>query len=285
MFHILSAWVKAAPIDNNVEVGKSLVSHIKLSLIEPEYLNNQVKKCGFVDLKYVQDAQEEIQLMLANQSIDDKERVIIENAGHTVVNGTYVRMEEDIGLGDEEIVFVREAEDELDQDLGLYLWNGQWAISSCVDYSNIFYTCGVLDTKKTCSSRLKPPKSGWKPVSGCEPPPICTWKPGKGDNKSKLAESRLAPTLDELKGSTSKSIVPAISDVAKGDHAEYTNLTLSEMMNLPTDEEFECFDYEFEGDDEVEAHLGGNQKRDRRMLLSRAAGSAAGGRRISVEET
>lgn len=199
MFHILHTWVKHD--EYHIETGKALVSNINLSYINTDYLKNVVKKCGFVQLADVERALEDIEEMLANQSPDQKEHVLVEGAGNDDINGIYVRMDEDIGLGEEEVVFVKEAqEDELDcPDYGLYLHGSTWAITSCVDYSNILYS---FESSSEGSSSTpphalqKPPQSGWEAIGGIHPPPYCTWNPSKeNDGKSRGDKGYVAPDL------------------------------------------------------------------------------------------
>ena len=239
MFLILNSWVHLAPgtKEKKVEIGKTILPHIRLSFIEQELLKHHVRKCEFVSTKDVDDALEEIELMLANQSPEDLERVVVEGAGNDEINGLYVRVEDDIGLEYEEYMFVKEAQEEEDfSDFGLYLWKGTWYISSCVDYSNIFYSSTERRKSRRQSnkfSRPKPPKSGWKNVSGLKPAPLCTWKPSKDEEHTK-PNQMLAPTIDELKeGGRGKA------NSTCTDHAARRSLTLSMMMNLPVDGDFE----------------------------------------------
>jgi len=136
MFHILNTWVKQ-DVDNNIETGKELVSNINLAYIKSDYLNNIVRKCGFVETSIIEKALRDIEEMLENQSPDEKEHVLVEGAGNKDINGIYVRMDEDIGLGEEEVMYVKEAQDDDDAgygaDYGLYLLRSTWAITSCVE--------------------------------------------------------------------------------------------------------------------------------------------------------
>lgn len=245
MFNVLSTWVKQD--EDNVETGKTLVSNINLSYIKTDYLKHVVKKCSFVDLSDVEVALKEIEEMLANQSPDEKEHVLVEGAGKDEVNGIYVRMEEDIGLGGEEVMFIKEAqEDEYFPDYGLYLLRSTWSITSCVDYSNILYSCEVEEG--ATSRRHQAPKHGWETIGGGDPPPICTWNPSKDDAKTP-GKVYVAPNLT---GSGTNNIkgLSSYTDIANGDHDDgCKRLSLMSMLNLPTDEGHEDDDYHDDNDD------------------------------------
>lgn len=235
MFHILNSWVKQD--DDNIETGKSLVSNIHLSYIKTDYINSVVRSCGFVALSDVEAALKEIEEFLATQSPDEKEHVLVESAGNDKINGIYVRMDSDIGLGGEEVMFVKEAhEDDYGPDYGLYLLRSTWAITSCVDYSNILYSFELTGMSDSSHPLHQPPKLGWKADGGSHPAPLCTWKPAR-EAKHK---SYVAPNLADL-GKKKKNIC----DMADGDHDEGMNrrMTLRTMLNLPTDEGHEDDDY------------------------------------------
>ena len=242
MFHILNTWVKQ-DLEGNIETGKALVSNINLAYIKTDYLNNIVRKCGFVEASDVQNALKEIEEMLANQSPDEKEHVLVEGAGNDAVNGIYVRMDEDIGMGEEEVMFIKEApEDDYScSDYGLYLLRSTWAITPCVDYSNILYSCDVKQSTSS-TSHSRPPKSGWVSASSADPPPTCTWNPSKDSSNTKAnGKGYVAPNLADVGRNNRR-----LSDVANGDHCEGSlvrRLTLRTMINLPTDEDFEDDDY------------------------------------------
>lgn len=234
MFNILNTWVKHN--EEHIETGKLLISNIKLSHIKPDYLNSVVRKCGFVEPSAVDDALREIDEMLANLSPEEMEHVLVEGAGDEVVNGIYVRMEEDIGLGDDDIVFVKEAEEgEYVPDYGLFRHKSRWAITSCVDYSSLLYMCEVPEGDP--SALYRAPTSGWKAVGGSDPAPICKWNPSKDDSNT-TAVGYVAPAL---MGTTEKSI----NDIAQGDHDDGSGrrYTLFTMCMLPSDEGHENEDY------------------------------------------
>jgi len=242
MFHILNTWVKQ-DVDNNIETGKELVSNINLAYIKSDYLNNIVRKCGFVETSIIEKALRDIEEMLENQSPDEKEHVLVEGAGNKDINGIYVRMDEDIGLGEEEVMYVKEAQDDDDAgygaDYGLYLLRSTWAITSCVDYSNVLYSCKVGEKSSTNPSRA--PKDGWKAVNANDPPPSCTWSPGKEFREAPSGKGYVAPNLADA-GKNKKRL----TDISNGDHCEGSlvrRLTLRTLCNLPTDEDFEEDDY------------------------------------------
>lgn len=243
MFHILFTWVKEGPgkREDKLSVAKALVSNIQLSLMDSKYLNSRVRHCGFVDESAVNEAIKEIEDHLANLSPEDQEHVLVMGAGTVAVNGIYVRMEEDIGLGDEEAVFIKEAsEDQNDGDYGLYLWKDSWAISPCVDYSNVLYSRHAENSRGW--DRLKPPVENWKAESGKSPVPTCQWKAGiseEGDDANYVAP-RLSVTLNTFDMATIKQ---SVSDVTNGDHADTKEFSLDDMLHLPTDQNFEDGDY------------------------------------------
>eukprot|EP00584_Thalassiosira_punctigera_P004372 CAMPEP_0172535028 /NCGR_PEP_ID=MMETSP1067-20121228/7195_1 /TAXON_ID=265564 ORGANISM="Thalassiosira punctigera, Strain Tpunct2005C2" /NCGR_SAMPLE_ID=MMETSP1067 /ASSEMBLY_ACC=CAM_ASM_000444 /LENGTH=758 /DNA_ID=CAMNT_0013319917 /DNA_START=197 /DNA_END=2473 /DNA_ORIENTATION=- len=240
MFHVLNSWVKQDE-DCNKEAGRALVPNINLSYIKTDYLNNVVRKCGFVDVSDVEVALKEIEENLANQPPDEKEHVFVEGAGEPDINGIYVRMEEDIGLGVDEMVFIKECQEDEDYcpDYGLYLMKMTWAITPLVDYSSILYSCEVSGSSST---RNKVPSQGWETDRGKYPPPTCTWKASKDapmDNKGYVAPNLKASVAEKK-----------LLDVADWDHDEgKTRISLTTMLNLPTDEGHENDDYHDDIDD------------------------------------
>lgn len=247
MFHILNTWVKQD--EENIDVGKKLVSNIMLSFIKTDYLNNTVRKCGFVEFPAVQEALRDIEERLANQSPDEMEHVLVSGAGNNEINGTYVRMCEDIGLEDEEVMYVKEApEDEYGPDYGLYLLRSTWSITTCIDYSNILYTCEASENAFTL--RHVPPKCGWTAVNCAEPAPLCTWSKEKEEGRYSTSSNRsggskgyIAPNLAD--GGNNKNAVLSSKILENGDHDEgkRKRYTLRTMLNLPTDEDYEDADY------------------------------------------
>ena len=248
MFYILFHWVREGPgeREDKLRVAKALVSNIQLTLLDTKYLNSRVRYCGFVDASAVNEAIKEIENHIANLSPEEQEHVLVTGAGAEAVNGIYVRMEEDIGLGDEEAVFIKEAsEDEIGGDYGLYLWKDSWAISPCVDYSNVLYS--RYADKKRGWDRLKPSADKWKVESGQSPAPACQWNAGVDESKGNA--NYVAPRLSVLisPGTATfdmKKMAGSIGDITDGDHDEGTKeLSLDDMLNLPTDQDFEGGDY------------------------------------------
>mmetsp|Transcript_23956 Transcript_23956/g.50328 ORF Transcript_23956/g.50328 Transcript_23956/m.50328 type:complete len:912 (+) Transcript_23956:68-2803(+) len=235
MFMILNSWVHLAKFEKSqkIDLGRKLMQNIQLCFIEPTHLTNYVKKCEFVSAEAVDTALTDIEFMMANLNPEDLERVEVEGAGEEDINGLYVRMEEDIGLGEEEILFVKEAnEEEFGLDYGLYLWKGVWSISSCVDYSSILYTREVEERRSAMKCvKSKPPKWGWKCAGGSEPAPSCTWKPRKAEDRMRSSHSGMAPSIDKMKDEGVKA--------TNADRSKRASITLSMMCDLPIDEDFE----------------------------------------------
>eukprot|EP00579_Thalassiosira_antarctica_P008185 CAMPEP_0201901438 /NCGR_PEP_ID=MMETSP0902-20130614/54273_1 /ASSEMBLY_ACC=CAM_ASM_000551 /TAXON_ID=420261 /ORGANISM="Thalassiosira antarctica, Strain CCMP982" /LENGTH=699 /DNA_ID=CAMNT_0048435369 /DNA_START=73 /DNA_END=2172 /DNA_ORIENTATION=- len=248
MWRILNLWVKKAPgiEDAKIACARSLVSHIQLVFIDPIQLNYQIKKCGFVDPSDVEKALKEIELMLENESPDDKERVIVEGAGDDRVNGVYVLADEDIGLKTDEVMFLKEGEEDEDfsTDFGLYRWGETWGISNCTDYFNLLYSCEVSRHKG--HSHRKPPKWGWKCEGGQEKAPTCTWKPSKEEENMDVTKLGIAPALSELKKEKKKAIRMSVMNArSHNGHALTSSFTLSQMMSLPEDEDYSKEDHKY----------------------------------------
>lgn len=245
MFHILFSWTQVGPgsKEDRINVAKGLVVNVQLTLLDAKYLNTRVRYCGFVDASVVNDAIKEIEDHLANLSPEEQEHVVVTGAGIDAVNGMYVRMEEDIGLEDEEAVFIKEAsEDEIGGDYGLYLWRDSWAISPCVDYSNILYSHQSEIASKGWD-RLKPPAEDWRAESGTLPAPVCEWKAAAAE-EPKEGANYVAPRLSIHQNAFDvKKLTSSIQDIDDGDHAEKKELNLDDMLNLPTDQDFEDDDY------------------------------------------
>lgn len=236
MFSILNKWVMHDE-EGNLEKGRALVSNIDLACVQADYLKNTVRRCKFVDGADVNAALKEIEETLANLSPDEQEHVLVEGAGKADINGIYVRMKEDIGLGENEIVYVKECgeDEEYCPDYGLYLMHGTWAITPCVDYSNYLYKCEV--DEDFSPSRNQAPAAGWETDGGVDPPPRCTWNASKEDTNDP-SKKNIAPSLMDAK------IKKSVMDSEMGDHDEGTReMSLSSMCNLPTDEGHEDDDY------------------------------------------
>ncbi|KAL7535554.1 hypothetical protein ACHAWF_005203 [Thalassiosira exigua] len=171
MWRLLNAWVKGAPgvEDDKLATARSLMANIDLTFIDYDKLKYQVKKCGFVDPSDVEEALKQIEFLLENESPDDKERVIVEGAGDDTVNGIYCLADEDIGLKKDEVMFIKEGDQNGgfgSGDFGLFRWGDVWGIANCMDYFNVLYSCEVMRHKG--HSLQKPPKWGWKCVGGAE---------------------------------------------------------------------------------------------------------------------
>lgn len=197
IFQILRSWVKEADGSHEEKVlaARSLVRHIDFSLISPSALKHQVECCEFVEKSHVDAALQEIELRLSNRSPDELEHVVVSGAGNPNVNGIYVRMEEDIGLDADDILFVKEAEEyENCPDFGLFRHRNMWTIACCTDYSNALYFCEVESDNKT-SNRGITPMLGWRVASGSEPAPECHWFASK-DEKKRIGSGD-APNLED----------------------------------------------------------------------------------------
>mmetsp|Transcript_22243 Transcript_22243/g.48264 ORF Transcript_22243/g.48264 Transcript_22243/m.48264 type:complete len:318 (+) Transcript_22243:160-1113(+) len=242
---ILNSWVKSAPGTKEAKLAsaKSLSSHIQLVFIDPLQLKTHVKKCGFIDPKAVEEAMKEIKVMLENDTSEDMERVIVEGAGDERVNGVYVLADTEVGLKTDEVMFLKEGDGDGDEDddsegFGLFLWGDTWGIASSMEYFNILYSCDVCVRKG--HSRHKPPKWGWKCDGGAEAAPICTWKPSKGEENSCSSKLGDAPALTNLTLEKESSG----SEMQRNTHshcgnAMATSLTLSQMMALPEDADYD----------------------------------------------
>ena len=245
MFHILFTWIREGPgeREDRLRIAKSLVSNIQLTLIDVKYLNTRVRYSGFVEASAVDDAIDKIEEHRANLSPEEQEHVLVTGAGTESVNGIYVRVEEDIGLEGDEAVFVKEApEDMIASDYGLYLWKDSWAISPCVDYSRVLYSCYAEN--KRGWERLRPSSNDWTTVDGASPAPTCEWNAGA--NASDGKEQYIAPRLSANSGSLNMNVRDlecSLNDITDGDYAGAKEFSLDDMMNLPTDEDFEGSDY------------------------------------------
>ena len=226
MFNMLAKWVRQDK--DNIEAGKTLAVHLQLCYLKPDHLKYVVKKCGFVEPAAVDAALQEIEEALANESPEDKEHVQVTGAGQDGVDGVYVRLHEDIGMEEMEVTFVKEAaeEDDYGPDYSLFLRKSAWALTLSADSSNVLYSCKV----PLGLSLPRPPEYGWQAGAGAEPAPTCVWSPSKAER----GKDYVAPNLQ---GSNTSA-----KSVDNGDHAEGCSpqgLTLSAMMALPVDEDFD----------------------------------------------
>ena len=239
MFKILKSW--AGPTDEGKrEVAQRLSKHIELKFIDPELLTSQVKDSGYFSEKELNEAVKLIQDSLANRDPCEMERVLVEGAGSEVVNGIYCRVEDEMGMGEEEILFVKEAEDGY-SDVGLYLWGTRWYLAFCSDYSNCFYSCE--DPPDKSSTELVPANKWALQYGGQDPPPYCTYLPNTrmGRTSSSSAGSGkklLAPNLEEMMDPTiAEKRRSGYFDKRTDDVIEKRTMTLEQMMNLPEDRE------------------------------------------------
>ena len=176
MWRILNLWVMSAQgsEDDKIATARSLVvSHIQLVFIAPEQLKYQVKKCSYVDPTDVEEAIKEIEVMLENDSPDEKERVIVEGAGDDKVNGVYVLADDNIGLKKDEVMFLKEGDEDeaFSSDFGLFQWGESWGIANCADFFNLLYSCAIIEGKG--HTHRRPPKYGWVCVGGAIPGEKC----------------------------------------------------------------------------------------------------------------
>jgi hypothetical protein len=196
---------------------------------------------------------------------------LVEGAGDDAVNGVYVRMEEDIGLENNvDVMFVKEArEGECISDYGMYRRHSTWAITSCVDHSNILYSCEVPEGDP--SALYRAPYLGWMAVGSSYPAPTCTWNPGKHNSKT-AAEGFVAPNLVEAKKKS-------IEDINQGDHDDgCRRYSLETMLMLPSDEGHENNDYHSDFDDScMSFNLSASSKR---LMAKKSKGT----RRLRVDD-
>lgn len=231
MFNILSEWVKQD--ECNLEVGKRLVCNINLCYMKPNHLKFVVKKCGFVAAAAVDAALQEIEEALDNESLDDKEYVLVTGAGDEPVNGTYVRQYEDIGMVGGDVVFVKEGaeDDAFAPDHHLFRRRSTWAITLAVDSSQALYSREVPEGAITD----RPPEQGWRAVAGRGLPPTCEWVPTAAD-QGKLF---VAPNVASLGVAT----VRQSGDWEDHDEGRRDPFTMSMVCTLPWDEGHEDEDY------------------------------------------
>jgi len=236
MFTILKSWVKA-DTKARMTVAQRLSQHIELKFIDTELLMNQVKASGYFAEKDIIEAVKLINDSMADRDPSEMERVLVEGAGTEIVNGIYCRVaaEDEMGMSEEEILFVKEADDGY-SDLGLYLWGTTWNIAMCADYSNCFYTCEDPINK---SSAELVPRSNWEvQFRGANPPPCCTYLPitRMGRMNGSSEKGLIAPNLEEM-------MDPTIAEKRRSQYFDRTNqetiekriMTLEQMMNLPED--------------------------------------------------
>jgi len=234
MFKILNAWAYSNP-EERVPVARRLSDHIELKFIEQDLLETQVRPSTYFTDKKITEAVNLIKNSLADRDPSEMERVLVEGAGTGLVNGIYCRVEEDIGIGEEEYLFVKEADDGY-SDVGLYLWGTKWSIAMCADYSNCFYSCEDDPCK---SSTELVPTTGWGTLyNGEGPPPYCTYLPITRMSRScgSLEKSMMAPNLEEMMDPTiAEKRRSGYFDKRTDDVMEKRTFTLQQMMHLPED--------------------------------------------------
>ena len=236
MFKILRAWGSVDDSKERQAAALRMAVHIELKYIEPDLLKTQVRNAGYFDEKQILEAVKLIEDSLADREDYEMERVLVEGAGKDIVNGIYVRVLDEVGMSEEEILFVKEADDGY-SDVGLYLWKTKWNIAMCADYSNCFYSCED-DRQKKLANELVPRDPWLTEYGGENPPPAVTYLPitraGRGAGVTR--GSVIAPNLEEM-------IDPTIAEKRRSDYfdrrtddtAEKRTMTLEQMMNLPID--------------------------------------------------
>ena len=197
VFYILKRWMEDfdGDYDRKLTAAKILAKNINFSLIPPEELRGNVSDCDFVEKSVVEAALHAIEVRNSTQSSKDLEHVIVEGSGQDHVNGMYVRLDEDIGMDADDIVFVKEASHESGDnlDFGLFLHRDTWNIASSVDYSNILYSCKI----KGIALHPEVPELGWVVNGGTEPAPSCNWNAAKKAIKSR-PKNNDAPNIEDL---------------------------------------------------------------------------------------
>jgi hypothetical protein len=237
MFKILKAWA-AADAEHRFATAVRLSKHIQLKFIEPALLLSHVKGTGYFDECKINEAVKLITDSLANRDPSETERVLVEGAGTEIVNGIYCRADSELGMGEEEVLFVKEADDGF-SDVGLYLWGTRWHIAMCVDFSNCFYSCE--DPPNKCPHEFVPSGNWVIEHGGSDPVPTCTYLPntriGRLSNlNDKPEKSILAPNLEEmLDPSIAEKRRSSYFDKSINDVPEKRALTLEQMMHLPQD--------------------------------------------------
>jgi len=236
MFKILNAWKANSTQGDRLPVAKRLSQHIELKFIDPELLESQVKDSEFYEEKQIIEAVKLIKDSLDNRDPAEMERVLVEGAGTEIVNGIYCRVEDEIGMSEEEILFVKEADDGY-SDVGLYLWGSKWNIAMCADYSNCFYSCE--DPPNKSSTELVPGRNWSVMYGGLDPPPYCTYLPNTRMGRLSSSSERqriLAPNLQEMIDPTiAEKRRSGYFDKRTDDVVEKRIMTLDQMMNLPED--------------------------------------------------
>lgn len=235
---ILKQWVADFEGDHTIkiEAAKILVDEIDFTLIPPDVLRTQVASFEFVNKADVDSALKEIELKNSSRSPKDFEHVIVEGAGNKHVNGVYVRIEEDIGMDEDDIAFVKEATYENGDysDFGLYLHGNKWTIASCADYSNAFYSCEVADYNL---QRNETPSKGWITDTGIEPAPECHWNASKiGLNRS----NRDAPCLEDIHEDIRREKKSSDASCRRLDNYDYSDQSDTRQKRITLVSQMQC---------------------------------------------
>jgi hypothetical protein len=235
MFKILNAWEQGAErVENRVSKARKMAENIELKFIAVELIKSQIRGSGYFEEENIRASIRAIEETLASRDPHEMERVIVEGAGLAHVNGIYVRVLEELGMAEEDILFVKEADDGI-SDVGLYLYNEKWTIAMCTDYSNCFYRCPD-NTSRQVSELV--PRNGWTTsYGGQDPAPTCTYLPNTRSVRSSQT-TVLAPNLEEMIDPTiAQKRRSGFFDKSIDDTIEKRTMTLEQMMNLPEDRE------------------------------------------------
>eukprot|EP00984_Skeletonema_dohrnii_P020489 scaffold10010_cov97-Skeletonema_dohrnii-CCMP3373.AAC.1 len=111
MFKILKAWGSVADSERQA-AARRMSMHIELKFIDPDLLKTQVRDAGYFEEKQIMEAVKLIEDSLADREDYEMERVLVEGAGKDIANGIYVRVLDEVGMSEEEILFVKEADDD-----------------------------------------------------------------------------------------------------------------------------------------------------------------------------
>ena len=249
MFKILHAWA-AHQREERLPAARRLARNIELRFIDPELLTAEVAKSGYFTDKEIAEAVQLINDSVADRDQSQMERVLVEGAGIEYVNGIYCRVEEELGLSEEEVLFVKETDDG-NGEMGLYHHRASWHLALCMDYSNCFYDADADVGSETDGDA--PPHTGWRVGHGGKAPaPRCTYLPvtrlgrgtmageggGKPAGKGQTPRGLIAPNLEEMLDPTiAAKRKSAYFDRRHEEVAEKRTMTLEQMMHLPEDRE------------------------------------------------
>ena len=233
MFNILHAWASHKKADR-LPVARRLSRHIELRFIDADLLATRVAASRYFTPREIAEAVRLIRDSLAARDPGEMERVLVEGAGTDAVNGIYCRVEEEVGLGEEEVLFVKETDDGIGE-MGLYLYGTKWHVAMCTDYSNCFYSCD----HDPAAAVLVPPGDWYVQYGGAGPPPYCTYLPitrmGRGTTLGER-KSIMAPNLEEMIDPTiAEKRRSGYFDKRTDDVVEKRTMTLEQMMHLPED--------------------------------------------------